>query len=791
MKKYIELAVIFCISIFIMLAMQGFHANLFFVDDNYAAFYPIMQESFDTLTKTGRLPIYNFFQMKGLIISDQGYYGQINGLLFLSYFISRFLVPHWNLCSVYSVLCVALGNCILYILLNRLGGGKKNISCLCIFMLSCSSAFFSYGYWFYVWGNYLVVPALMLALYSCFYERNRITYMLSGMILFFSLSLGNIQYTFFHYMIFCISYVVFIAISKEYKEIKRLASNLLIGVLLSSPFLLLQLKAAARRGAYTGGSQFLTFPNSLDRWLYLSAAPFRWIQTFFKESIQVQDFLYKDSFVSFGYDYFYCGFLFLSLLFYIAYHFWKIYKQDIYGLGKNSWKRYIYYKIASFCTLLYVLHDSVKCFYLLCFLSILEICLYSLQNKTVMPENMGNRKPNQEFYTAIFFSIAFFIILGMGEGYFIADFLSQLPVIKEFRHLFKTVFVILPMLPVLSVFMLSEAGKKYKRFMLIVCTIWICIGLYNNFDMATSNTHRVYKTGSLDHDLLKAKDTINERCLELNIDKNNYRFCPFLENDNGTDYWSYFGDAFYHIETKFTCNMASLAKVYTLGGYDLASMEEGYRQSNHLLDGDFCYDLANGIYSYQFFERCSNEEGFINRAVDEILQNHVKYFIFTENSGYLEEFKNVILNDSRVGISRIVPFLEQTVLVELDGVARFCGDTLDLKFIDSDLDRLVIDVKQMEENQELEIPFTYYPDIKAYGSSGDSTYPLGVSETENGYIRITAPMDFESGQIEVVYSDYLRSFILIYMLAASSIALVFIGFIITFQFRKDNFDQRE
>ena len=76
------------LSIVIMLIQICFRGNAFMADDNATQFYPVIDKVFEGFLKTGRLACYDFFQMKGMLIGDEGYYGQTNPLLFVSWFLS-------------------------------------------------------------------------------------------------------------------------------------------------------------------------------------------------------------------------------------------------------------------------------------------------------------------------------------------------------------------------------------------------------------------------------------------------------------------------------------------------------------------------------------------------------------------------------------------------------------------------------------------------------------------------------------------------------------------------------
>ena len=62
-KNAVENILITAASIVLVLVMHGFQKNLFLVDDNYTQFAPIIQEAFTEFIHTGKMPVYDFYQM--------------------------------------------------------------------------------------------------------------------------------------------------------------------------------------------------------------------------------------------------------------------------------------------------------------------------------------------------------------------------------------------------------------------------------------------------------------------------------------------------------------------------------------------------------------------------------------------------------------------------------------------------------------------------------------------------------------------------------------------------------
>jgi len=771
-----ELCFVFFLSIAVMYVMTGFNPNVFLVDDNYTQFYPIIQKSFDTFLEEGRLPIYDFYQMKGMIIADQGYYGQTNGLLFFSYLLSKFIFTSVNLIGIYAFLCVAIGNMGLYILLRKLKCEKIS-AVLCFLMLSASSAFFSYGYWYYIFGNYFIVPYLILASFSIFLEKERkISYGIAGIILFISLLLGNIQYTFFHYLLFFVFSLVSILLTKNNTKIKMVVSNLMIGITLSSPFILLQLHAGTRRSASIG-EEFLLYPNYLLKQFILSFMPVPLMKGLFGNLSWFDNFINNGSFVNNGFDFYFCGFLFLFLILYVFIIYCNLFIYDIKILKKElnekrNFQKFIWYKVISFFIIV-SFTEKVGISLLITFLFFLIELYLCGQKKAIEEKKEEEREKNDNymFFHIIFLCILFFLILGLGKGYIIADILAQIPVIREFRYLFKTIFVLLPLLSILAA-VLFQYLKKYRRVLYIFAGWMLIIGIYNNYYMTTSGTHRFYQKQYLDNNLLEDARIIKEYCQNYSIDTKNYRMCTFLENKGGTDFWSHYSDSF--LSKKIVRNIPTLFEIYTLGGYDTALMEKSYYQSNHLLiQENFCYSWTNGIASAQFFEQCKNEE-FITNFIDEIIKNNVKYILFNRNSEYIDLFNKIISDNKKINIVKMIDVWNDMVLVELDGIDGICCREVGNILPESKLDEIIIEINH-QPNQVLDLSFTYYPNIEAYYQKGEEKVILETEENEKGCIRILCNNNWEENKLHIMYKDHFSQITLMYLLYFSLIALVLLA----------------
>ena len=72
-------------SVLYVALLAGGNPEVFLIDDNRTQWYPVMERAFEDFWRTGRIYCYDFYQMKGMPVAEQGYYGVMNPLMLLSY----------------------------------------------------------------------------------------------------------------------------------------------------------------------------------------------------------------------------------------------------------------------------------------------------------------------------------------------------------------------------------------------------------------------------------------------------------------------------------------------------------------------------------------------------------------------------------------------------------------------------------------------------------------------------------------------------------------------------------
>ena len=107
-------------SVMYVMLLAGGNPEAFLIDDNRTQWYPVMERAYEDFWTTGRIYCYDFYQMKGMSVAEQGYYGVMNPFILLSYTAAKLLPGKIDTITFYIGLIVVLGNLFLYFNFRRL-----------------------------------------------------------------------------------------------------------------------------------------------------------------------------------------------------------------------------------------------------------------------------------------------------------------------------------------------------------------------------------------------------------------------------------------------------------------------------------------------------------------------------------------------------------------------------------------------------------------------------------------------------------------------------------------------
>ncbi|MDE7232435.1 MAG: hypothetical protein K2N37_05110, partial [Lachnospiraceae bacterium] len=261
------LLLVILVSICYVCLLAGGDPEIFLIDDNRTQWYPVMERAYEDLWTAGRIYCYDFYQMKGMSVAGQGYYGVMNPFILLSYTVTKLLPGGIDVVTFYIGLMVVLGNLFFYLTCRRLGC-KETLALLMTLTYSTVGCFWAFFIWYYVFNNYFLVP-LLVYVFLCCTQKGRLSYCACGIVLAMDLWMGNVQYTFYHYILFGILCLTMIVL-KNRRYLTVLCANAVVGIFLSLPMLLLLLQSS---GGFQEHENFMQYPLLYFSLLIHSAIP--------------------------------------------------------------------------------------------------------------------------------------------------------------------------------------------------------------------------------------------------------------------------------------------------------------------------------------------------------------------------------------------------------------------------------------------------------------------------------------------------------------------------------------
>ncbi len=700
-ERIVSFLIIVC-SLIIMLFWIGDIHNIFLVDDNYTQWISVVEENYDCFITSGRLPIFDFYQMKGMETSDCGYYGQHNALLFVSYIMGRKVLGTVNTFTIYIIFAFVLGNYGMYKVLRLLGNTRGN-ALVCTLTYACCGAFISYSYWYYVWMCYYIIPILLYSIVYSSRKDNWKAYVFPGLVLSYSLTLGNVQYTFYSYMVYGI--IVFILLISQRSKVflKKIITNISFSVLLSFPLLLNMLSAASRRSNIVVAEDgLLQSPIPINKFFIFSITPVNIWTSIFENSVVQREFAFEGAFCHVPFSSCYMG---LSIVAYIILPIYGVVK-----LIKNN-------------------NDG---------------------KSVVCKENA--------FYIGTYLAATFFILMSFGRSGIIGIILSKIPVVSSFQFAFKAIFIIDPLIIIIlsKIFSIFREYKK-KIYKLVIC-LSLCFaifGVVQNRWIVNSGIHTFFHPDDV-VDQSEVGGDIRNRLDAIGIDIDNYRIssvlCVDTDNDWGQDYtvnrW---------INHYITGNMATRVKAFTLGAYEPAVQMDSFIQCNRLLRSlDYDFYRANAISGYAVIPLLESDEAYYNEFIEQMKTNSVKYLIFEKDSDFLNRFIAAINSRGGLEILSCKDFYSDRTIVELGGIPRLVWSADEDINLKASIDTLEFDVISMAD---VKVGFTYNKHFKANAlfDSGEKRN-LTIKPDNNGDMIITGLANGRKQHILISYVNPLSEF---------------------------------
>ncbi|MBR4656112.1 MAG: hypothetical protein IKO68_05985 [Oscillospiraceae bacterium] len=730
-RSILRIMAVVAVSILLFQCYTGLDPEALLIDDNRTQWFPVLERAYAELFSTGRLPVYDFFQFKGMSVAEPGYYSIMNPLMLAAYVITHFFTVPFSTITVYIGLLFILGNVVFF----RLCMAFRNRFPFAILLTvgyATVASFFSFGYWYYVFNNYLILP---LIIYTIVRTRGtKKACWACGAVLAFSLLLGNIQYTVYHYMVYGIIALFYMILDgKAY--IKLFFINLLCAVCLSAPFLLLSLRASS----FFENQEFSSMQVSVWQMLFGGFYPAGIIGQFSAP----ENFGFTQLMFRYDNTWLYNGtyaVLWLILFFAGIKHLWARLKAP--ELQKEI-----------------RLDNAARELYVFGRRAVRKARQYHAEKVA------GHERPL--LIAALAIAIWFFISL-TGNGV-VARILYYIPVINQFRYLFKGLFVLQPLVCILSACILPLLSPKLKKTILPWMLGLTLVGIVNTC-FVTGIVEQLF----LDKDspsLVEEKRIASEAVERYLPDHDRYRSITFLQS------YALNPDCFRYYEG-YLRNFPTTIGLYSLAGYDIAAPQEHLEQISAL------YNEKN--VSFTQMVGASSLDGLTESAPglvrDQLKSNGVKYilvetdkgnpvFRLYENRGwekvtepdywtflhrdvnYLDVAVNY-LSEIGIPISKVEQMNEHYALITLSDPAGLC--------VDEAGEALPLSSKRMDilsfsgnASASYTLSFAYDDRLSAYGETSDGErIAFSIAKTGDGNIRITGTDRFK-GRICVIYRDRL------------------------------------
>ena len=708
------LAAVLLLSLLLLWIWTGFEEEAFLIDDNRTQWYPVMEKAYEDVLE-GKIYYYDFYQMKGMSIAEQGYYGIMNPFMLLSYCMAHYTPLRLSTITIYIMMLFLMGNSFFYLLCCRIGCNEK-LSILMTLSYSVAGCFSAFYYWYYVYNNYFIVP-LLLYLFLVLGEH-RIGYFACGIVLAMDLYLGNAQYACYHYMMFCILCMGMIAL-KKLRYFGVMFVNVFTGIILSVPLLALLLGAA---GDFGKNEEFFYCPIYLFNFLIHSVVPHGILHrlncTFNFMGVTVMD--RSDNLVLYlGAPCLVLGIILVVMIY------GRVCKYRI-EMEKAQFKA----------------KDEIQ---------------YIVRGLHELYEEAVHMSFEKQMLLGCIVIMLCFLSL-MGEGV-VALVLSRMPVIGNFRYLFKAIFIISPLINVLSAFAIAQSKGKLKKAVVVLAVLSVCAGICNTyytvqevedlFDMRTD--------GSFDEERAYAVKMLEEQ----KVDYKNYRTATFFK-------YAGVNDECFDISNNLTRNFATGIGAFSLAGYEIATPAKRLKEFDAIYSQSEFFAVYAGADTMEnlYFSLLEQPKRIQNQLID----NGVRYLLLERsdseqnlmvmnrerqvvNKDYEEAIIEVIENMSEINVESVSRLNQNYDLIELSGVNSLCMNEGKERIPLSDENMQTLSF-EAEEPGVYNLAFSYDSRLKAYLEKTDGTKEkLAVEDAGNGTIAIDT--NNMSGKVIVTYENAL------------------------------------
>lgn len=715
------------VSVILVLAWGGFQRDAFLIDDNRTQWFPVIEKAYEDFFETGTMPFYNFYLEKGLAIGEPGYYSITNPFMMLAYLISHYLPLGFSTVTVYICLQTMLGNLFFYKLCRDIKCSHAVSATATAAYFSCS-AFCENTIWYYIFVNYMFVPLLLWAFIR--FRGTKYEYFGCGVILAFDLLMGNVQYTCYHYMVFCLTCATMVFF-KELKYIKVMLTNIAVGIILSLPFFGMLIKSS---DGFTN-HEFMVFSIGLFDLLINSVVPWAVIDAIGGNTVYTTPNLILMKYMG--------GIVAAMIVCLTALVIQKIRAKRDEGSSLREKRSSALQRIGLWALDLYK-----------------RICSSDFYSKT---------------FAAIVVTLVFFLFVL--NGGFIAYLLKSIPVINKFRYLFKTLFVIVPLLAAIMAYILAKQKQKIKAAALAVSIVFSVAGFVNNYFVISSNTELYCQSQT--HSFEEEKEIADGHIESTGIDIKNYRTICLFRDDyiKGDEHSNLLTTTFMYYEN-MSRNFMAYNEAFSLCAYEMSTPEDRLQQFDKIYDSEFFFTVYANAGKIGYFSDSLTE--CPQELEAQLISNSVKYILventnikYSDGVDYTSEIVELFENLENVKVLRIGQYSQKYDLIELDGVNSLCVDENGgfTELVDDNMDLLHF---AAGGSDSYKLSFAYDKNLKAFLTNGGEKTILEITEAEDGNAVIRT--NGATGEVYLTYDSALctAAVVMEIVITAAFIALIVI-----------------
>ena len=339
--------------------------------------------------------------------------------------------------------------------------------------------------------------------------------------------------------------------------------------------------------------------------------------------------------------------------------------------------------------------------------------------------------------------VTFFFFLDFMSGGLVAYVLHAMPVIRNFRYLFKAIFVAVPLAIVLFAWIVRGSVGKCRKMLVCLIILFACIGGINAYDTVQITEHLFDMR--IEDSYTKEKEKSVEMIEAAHMDCKNYRTTTFYR-------FSGIQDECFDQTRNLSRNYPTALGVFSLSGYEIATEDERLEEFDKIYsEKDFFAKYANADSLKNLYMNLETEPDKVQR---QLIDNSVRYLlldktalkdnsmVLTRKNAQLEkDYREKVITTLRslpeVQVIDVREFNEHYDLVEIDGVNSLCMDSAGNMVPLRDLNMQTVSFQaQQEEKYTLSLAYDKY--LTAFLKEEDGKKQLlSIERMENDNILIS------------------------------------------------------